>query len=94
MSKTIKKNFFAPLASGLCATRRAAMLLLVMKLIATTVWAQEAGGKCGSNVTWMLTGATLTISGSGYMYNYSDAIESTLWSSYANSIAPRDKNID
>ena len=32
MSKTIKKNFFAPLASGLGAMRRAAMMLLVMML--------------------------------------------------------------
>ena len=37
---SIKKNFFAPLASGLGATRRAAMLLLVMMLTATTAWAQ------------------------------------------------------
>ena len=36
----IKKNFFAPLASGLGATRRAAMLLLVMMLTTATAWAQ------------------------------------------------------
>ena len=43
MRKTIKKDFFAPLASGLGATRRAAMLLLVMMLtMAQTTWAQEA----------------------------------------------------
>ena len=39
---TINKNFFiAPLASGLGATRRAAVLLLVMMLTATTGWAAE-----------------------------------------------------
>ena len=37
----IKKNFFAPLASGLGATRRAAVLLLVMMLTTTTAWATD-----------------------------------------------------
>ena len=42
MSKTIKKDFFAPLASGLGATRRAAMLLLVLLLtMAQTAWAGD-----------------------------------------------------
>ena len=36
---SIKKNIFAPLASGLGATRRAAMLLLVMMLTTATAWA-------------------------------------------------------
>ena len=44
MRKTIKKNFFAPLASGLGATRRAAMLLLVMMLtMAQTAMAAITG---------------------------------------------------
>ncbi len=38
---SIKKDIFAPLASGLGATRRAAMLLLVMMLTATTAWATD-----------------------------------------------------
>ena len=39
---TINKNFFfAPWASGLGATRRAAVLLLVMMLTATTAWATD-----------------------------------------------------
>ena len=38
---SIKKNIFAPLASGLGATRRAAMLLLVMMLTAMTAWAED-----------------------------------------------------
>ena len=37
---SIKKNIFAPLASRLGATRRAAMLLLVMMLTTATAWAQ------------------------------------------------------
>ncbi|MBR4268594.1 MAG: hypothetical protein IKQ47_02265 [Prevotella sp.] len=42
MSKTIKKDFFAPLFKGLGATRRAAMLLLVMMLtMAQTAWAGD-----------------------------------------------------
>ena len=36
---SIKKNFFAPWASGLGATRRAAALLLVMMLTTATAWA-------------------------------------------------------
>ena len=36
---SIKKDIFAPLASGLGATRRAAMLLLVMMLTTATAWA-------------------------------------------------------
>ena len=36
----IKKNIFAPLALGLGATRRAAVLLLVMLLTTATAWAQ------------------------------------------------------
>ena len=38
---SIKKNIFAPLASGLGATRRAAMLLLVMMLTTATAWATD-----------------------------------------------------
>ena len=38
---SIKKNIFAPLALGLGATRRAAVLLLVMMLTATTAWATD-----------------------------------------------------
>ena len=37
----IKKNFFAPLFKGLGATRRAAMLLLVMMLTTATAWATD-----------------------------------------------------
>ena len=37
----IKKNFFAPLALGLGATRRVAVLLLVMMLTTATAWATD-----------------------------------------------------
>ena len=68
-----KKNFFAPLASGLGATRRAAMLLLVMMLTTATAWAQIESGSCGDNLTWELNGNTLTISGTGDMEDYDDS---------------------
>ena len=41
MRKTIKKDFFAPWSKGLGATRRAAMLLLVMMLTTATAWATD-----------------------------------------------------
>ena len=39
---SIKKDIFAPLASGLGTTRRAAMLLLVMMLTTAMAWANDA----------------------------------------------------
>ena len=90
ISKTkMEKNFFfAPLASGLGATRRAAMLLLVMMLTTATAWAQDPGQpwQCGDNLTWELNGKTLTISGTGAMYDYDDVMNPTPWSSYAAQI--------
>ena len=58
MRKTIKKDFFAPLASGLGATRRAAMLLLVMMLtMVQTAWAVTVE----ETVTWpMSTGCSVS----------------------------------
>ena len=55
---SIKKNIFAPLASGLGATRRAAMLLLVMLLtMAQTAWAVTVE----ETVTWpMSTGCSVS----------------------------------
>ena len=93
----IKKNFFAPLASGLGAMRRAAMLLLVMMLTTATAWAQgpwqpgqETSGSCGYNLTWELTGEfpnyTLTITGTGDMYDYNPVMNPTPWNSHAGQI--------
>ena len=51
----IKKDFFAPLASGLGATRRAAMLLLVMLLtMAQTTWAGTTTET--RTMTWPMNG--------------------------------------
>ena len=80
-----KKDIFAPLATGLGATRRAAMLLLVMMLtMAQTAWAQ--GGSCGNHVTWSLAAHTLTISGEGNMWDYDDVMNTAPWNSYAEQI--------
>ena len=49
---SIKKNFFAPLASGLGATRRAAMLLLVMLLTTVTTWADNYVPLTSTTKTW------------------------------------------
>ncbi|WP_177216041.1 leucine-rich repeat domain-containing protein [Prevotella sp. tf2-5] len=92
----IKKNFFAPLASGLGAMRRAAMLLLVMMLTTATAWAQgpwqpgqETSGSCGYNLTWELTGEspnyTLTITGTGAMADYASSSDQP-WKDYRSSI--------
>ena len=43
-----KKDFFAPLSKGLGATRRAAMMLLVMMLTTATAWAWSGDGSSGN----------------------------------------------
>ena len=59
---SIKKDFFAPWASGLGATRRAAALLLVMMLTTTTAWATDVTLSGSDNYTAqdgdLLTGTT------------------------------------
>ena len=74
----IKKNFFAPWASGLGATRRAAVLLLVMLLTTTTAWAQS---------TETLGGYTFTIGTDGDGQYYIVDCEAALraLSSYSTS---------
>lgn len=49
---SIKKNFFAPLSSGLGATRRAAMLLLVMMLTTVTAWADDYVKLTSTTTSW------------------------------------------
>ena len=65
---SIKKNFFAPLSSGLGATRRAAMLLLVMMLTTVTAWADNVTPLTSSTTSWTngntyVTNGDVTIEG-------------------------------
>ena len=57
---SIKKDIFAPWSKGLGATRRAAILLLVMMLTTATAWAvtEEV------TETWTMNGSACSISGS------------------------------
>ena len=57
---SIKKYFFAPLASGLGATRRAAVLLLVMMLTTATAWADDPSWLRQGD-SWDATTKTLTV---------------------------------
>ena len=68
---SIKKDFFAPLASGLGITRRAAMLLLVMMLTATSAWADgisylDATGTQQSCTTYTTVESSSTSWNSGW----------------------------
>ena len=76
----IKENFFAPLTSGLGATRRAAMLLLVMLLTTMTAWATSTSTiNVGGTDYTLFTGFTAT-GGNGTNYaNLVDGNTSTIW---------------
>ena len=62
---SIKKNI-----SRLMALLLAAMLVFVS---APTVYADGESGACGDNLTWSLSAGTLTISGSGVMYDFPES---------------------
>ena len=64
---------------------RAALMLLVMMLTATTAWADDSGS-CGNNVTYKYSESThtLTISGEGAMENY--GYGTSPWYSYRADI--------
>ena len=62
----VKTNIFAPSASGLGVVRRAAMMLLVMMLTATTAWAQFLKLNLNSYVCVSIEGkGTVTLTHSG-----------------------------
>ena len=63
---SIKKNIFAPLASGLGATRRAAMLLLVMLLTATTAWADNINVETAAGFGTLTDGKYTLVNGNTY----------------------------
>lgn len=53
-------------------SRLVALLLCVMLLVSAIPVVYAAEGTCGDSLTWSFDGATLTISGSGAMKNYSE----------------------
>ena len=63
-----------------------AMALALLMCMVPTAAAAEASGTCGDNLSWSLSGDTLTITGSGPMYDYP---ESTMapWYEYRKSIS-------
>lgn len=62
--------------------KRKIFTLTFALLASLSLWA--TGGSCGANVTWDLTDNTLTITGSGRMYDY--ATGSAPWYAYHSSI--------
>ncbi len=72
--------------------KRILSVLLVLCLVFTLLpvgatAAAATSGTCGSNLKWKLEGGTLTVSGTGAMYNYGDGSGRTVpWSSQKDSI--------
>lgn len=66
--------------------RFVAVVLIAMLLITLIPTAAAAeSGNCGNGVTWSLSAGTLTISGSGAMYDYGE-LNKAPWMAYADSI--------
>ena len=66
--------------------RFVAVVLIAMLLITLIPTAAAAeSGSCGNGVTWSLSAGTLTISGSGSMYDYGE-LNKAPWMAYADSI--------
>ena len=78
---SIKKDIFAPWSKGLGATRRAAMLLLVMMLTTMTAWAQTSSTiNVGGTDYTLFTGfiATSGTNVSAAAYNYPKLVDGNL----------------
>ena len=59
----------------------------LMAVVCMSVNAQAAtSGTCGDNATWEYDNGTLTISGTGAMADYTDALTDNPWNDYRNSI--------
>ena len=69
-------------------TRILALAMAVMLLLCSVpaVSAAEDSGTCGDKLKWSLSGDTLTITGSGAMYNFSESTMSP-WYAYRREIA-------
>lgn len=64
---------------ALSALLTAAVVCGAMCALPLTVSAKD-NGKCGDNLTWTLNNGTLTISGTGEMYNYDNSGNTSPWS--------------
>ena len=65
---------------------RATMTLALLMLTTMTAWADDPiTGNCGTSVTYSFDGKTLTISGSGAMYDYSSADDQP-WKDFKDEI--------
>ena len=62
-----------------------ALLIALLPGYSLPAAAEETSGKCGDNLTWELNDDTLTISGTGPMYNYSD-LKTSPWYGLYKSI--------
>ena len=62
-------------------------LCMMLSVFTFTVFAETQSGTCGDNLTWTLDDeGTLTISGTGDMYDYDDNYTATPWDSYGYDI--------
>ena len=60
-------------------------VLMVLTLLPVSAFAEgELSGKCGDNVTWKLEDDTLTISGTGPIYDY--YVNTVPWKPYSDSV--------
>ena len=59
------------------------LLAILLSMVGIDAWAD---GYCGYNVTWTLSGGTLTISGTGEMFDYNNKNISPPWNSSKGSI--------
>lgn len=60
------------------------LLVLVALLVTMSLALADSNGTCGDNATWSYSNGTLTISGTGPMYNYGQG--NTPWKDYRSSI--------
>ena len=59
---------------------------LLLAMMGMSVNAQPSSGSCGDNATWEYDNGTLTISGTGAMADYTDALTDNPWNDYRTSI--------
>ena len=86
ITKKIAAIGLAAMLSG-CMLGNPETLNAISDSFAITASAATASGKCGANLNWSLSGDTITITGSGAMYNYSSSGSNQApWKSYASTV--------